>query len=125
LAGRDAALWRGLRLLEALRLRIKDMDVERGRSPFARGKETRSRVRTMPRAVVHPLQEHLQQVAAIHQQDAADGYGRVELPYALVNDPETGAFLAPARYNPPTCYPNRGIDATGRIHRCEYGAHPR
>jgi hypothetical protein len=42
----------------------------------------------MPRAVLYPLLEHLQQVAAIHQQDAADGYGRVELPHALANDPE-------------------------------------
>jgi hypothetical protein len=40
-------------------------------------------------AAVHPLQEHLQQVAAIHQQDATDGYGRVELPHASANDPET------------------------------------
>ncbi len=41
------------------------------------------RYMTMPRAVVQPLQEHLRRVQAIHQQDVADGYGRVELPHAL------------------------------------------
>jgi integrase len=45
--------------------------------------EDKDRVTTMPRAVVHRLQEHLQRVKRIHEQDVADGYGRVELPHAL------------------------------------------
>ncbi|MCA9265744.1 MAG: integron integrase [Planctomycetales bacterium] len=73
----------GLRLLEALRLRIKDLDFERGEITVREGKGDKDRVTTMPRAVVHPLLAHLRRVQAIHQQDVADGYGRVELPHAL------------------------------------------
>ena len=73
----------GLRLLEALRLRVKDLDFERGEITVREGKGDKDRVTTMPRAVVHSLQEHLQRVQTIHQHDLADGYGRVELPHAL------------------------------------------
>lgn len=73
----------GLRLLEALRLRVKDLDFERGEITVRDGKGDKDRVTTMPRAVVHRLQEHLQRVKRIHEQDVADGYGRVELPHAL------------------------------------------
>lgn len=73
----------GLRLLEALRLRVKDLDFERGEITVREGKGDKDRVTTMPRAVVRPLQEHLRRVQVIHQQDMADGYGRVDLPYAL------------------------------------------
>lgn len=73
----------GLRLLEALRLRVKDLDFERGEVTVREGKGDKDRVTTLPRAVVHHLQKHLRCVESIHQQDLADGYGRVELPYAL------------------------------------------
>jgi integron integrase len=73
----------GLRLLEALRLRVKDLDFERGEITVREGKGDKDRVTTMPRAATHPLKQHFQRVQAIHQQDLADGYGRVELPYAL------------------------------------------
>lgn len=73
----------GLRLLEALRLRIKDLDFERHEVTVRRGKGDKDRVTTMPRAVSRPLHDHLRRVQVIHQQDLADGYGRAELPYAL------------------------------------------
>jgi len=73
----------GLRLLEALRLRVKDLDFERGEITVRGGKGDKDRVTTMPRAVICRLQEHLRRVEEIHQQDLADGYGRVELPHAL------------------------------------------
>ncbi|MGH7573519.1 MAG: integron integrase, partial [Longimicrobiales bacterium] len=73
----------GLRLLEALHLRIKDLDLERHEVTVRGGKGDKDRVTTMPRAASRPLREHLRRVQAIHQQDLADGYGRVELPYAL------------------------------------------
>ncbi len=73
----------GLRLLEALRLRVKDLDFERGEITVREGKGDKDRVTTMPRAVVHSLREHLQRVKLIHEQDLADGYGRVELSHAL------------------------------------------
>jgi integron integrase len=74
----------GLRLLEALRLRVKDLDFERGEITVREGKGDKDRVTTMPRAVVHVLREHLHRVQALHERDLADGYGRVELPHALV-----------------------------------------
>lgn len=73
----------GLRLLEALRLRVKDLDFERGEITVREGKGDKDRVTTLPRAVVKHLQEHLQRVKTVHQQDVADSYGRVELPHAL------------------------------------------
>ena len=73
----------GLRLLEALRLRVKDLDFERGEITVREGKGDKDRLTMMPQAVIRPLQEHLQRVLAIHRQDLADGYGRVELPHAL------------------------------------------
>jgi integron integrase len=73
----------GLRLLESLRLRVKDLDFERGEITVREGKGDKDRVTMMPNAVICPLQKHLQRVQVIHQQDVADGYGRVELPHAL------------------------------------------
>lgn len=58
-------------------------DFERGEITVREGKGDKDRVTTMPRAITHPLQEHLEQVKSIHQQDVSDGYGRVELPHAL------------------------------------------
>lgn len=73
----------GLRLLESLRLRVKDLDFERGEITVREGKGDKDRVTMLPQAVIHPLQEHLHRVERFHQQDLADGYGRVELPHAL------------------------------------------
>lgn len=73
----------GLSLLESLRLRVKDLDFQRGEITGRGGKGDKDRVTTMPRAVVHRLQGHLQRVQLIHQQDLADGCSRVELPHAL------------------------------------------
>ena len=73
----------GLRLLESLRLRVKDLDFDRGEITVREGKGDKDRLTTMPRAVVHRLREHLRRVQVMHVQDVADGYGRVELPHAL------------------------------------------
>jgi len=73
----------GLRLLEALRLRVKDLDFQRGEITVREGKGDRDRVTTTPQAVIRPLQAHLRRIEAMHQQDLTDGYGCVELPQAL------------------------------------------
>jgi site-specific recombinase XerD len=64
----------GLRLLEALRLRVKDLDFERGEITVREGKADKDRVTMLPRAAIPHLQEHLGRVQAIHQQNLADGY---------------------------------------------------
>ena len=73
----------GLRLLEALRLRVKDVEFSRGEIVVRDGKGQKDRVTMLPRTLVAPLQEHLQKVADLHQQDLAEGFGRANLPFAL------------------------------------------
>tara|TARA_R110000868_G_scaffold47966_1_gene156476 strand:+ start:69 stop:1037 length:969 start_codon:yes stop_codon:yes gene_type:complete len=73
----------GLRLLEALRLRVKDVEFARGEVVVRDGKGQKDRVTMLPRALVVPLQEHLEKVAALHQQDLAEGFGQANLPFAL------------------------------------------
>lgn len=73
----------GLRLMEALRLRVKDVEFSRGEILVRDGKGQKDRVTLLPRSVVISLHEHLEAVKALHQQDLAEGFGRVNLPFAL------------------------------------------
>jgi integron integrase len=76
----------GLRLMECLRLRVKDIDFERETVTLQGDtKSNRGRVTLLPKSVIAPLKLHLAKVQAQHNQDLADGYGEVELPYALAN----------------------------------------
>jgi integron integrase len=73
----------GLRLLECLRLRIKDVDFEQRELLVRDGKGAKDRVTMLPVTVIEPLRAHLRRVKAVHEQDLADGYGEVYLPDAL------------------------------------------
>ena len=73
----------GLRLMEALRLRVKDLDVERRELTVRDGKGGKDRLTLLPQSLVPALQEHLLQVRSIHQSDLNAGWGRVLMPYAL------------------------------------------
>jgi integron integrase len=73
----------GLRLLEALTLRVKDVDLERGEIRVRRGKGARDRVTVLPACLREPLQAHLERVREQHRRDLAAGGGRVTLPGAL------------------------------------------
>jgi len=73
----------GLRLLEALRLRVKDVDFARSEVVVRGGKGDRDRVTMLPQLVRDPLVEHLRRVERWHRQDLAIGGGVVELPGAL------------------------------------------
>jgi integron integrase len=73
----------GLRLLECLRLRVKDIDFGYGQITVRDGKGLRQRVTVLPESVRHSLQLHLEQVRKLHQRDLAAGHGRVYLPFAL------------------------------------------
>jgi integron integrase len=73
----------GLRLLECLRLRVKDVDFNQ-RCIFVReGKGQKDRITVLPQNVFVPLQEHLERVRQLHELDLASGFGAVYLPYAL------------------------------------------
>jgi integron integrase len=73
----------GLRLLEALQLRIKDVDVARGEIRVRDAKGGRPRVTVLSEAVREPLRVHLEAVRRLHQGDRRAGGGEVELPGAL------------------------------------------
>lgn len=73
----------GLRLLEALRLRVKDVDFHYKQLFIRDAKGQKDRVTTLPEILVEPLRIHLTRVAELHRQDLKEGYGSVYLPYAL------------------------------------------
>jgi len=73
----------GMRLLEALRLRVKDLEFERREIVIRDGKGAKDRVTVLPENLMLPLQTHLAQVRALHQRDLAAGHGDVWLPDAL------------------------------------------
>ncbi len=73
----------GMRLIESVRLRVQDLDFEYRQITIRNGKGNKDRVTVMPESLVTPLQTHLRRVKAIHDQDIAEGFGRVYLPYAL------------------------------------------
>jgi len=73
----------GLRILECLRLRVKDLDFVRMQISVHDTKGKQDRFTMLPRSVVTPLQEHLKQVRAAHERAMREGYGGVELPFAL------------------------------------------
>lgn len=73
----------GLRLLEALRLRVKDVEFDSGQILVRDGKGEKDRVTVLPEVIREPLLEHLRGVWRLHQQDLKAGGGRVQLPYAL------------------------------------------
>lgn len=73
----------GLRLMECLRLRVKDVDFARKEILVRDGKGFKDRVTMLPVALSVPLRTHLEWVRELHRQDLAEGYGAVHLPYAL------------------------------------------
>ena len=75
----------GMRLLEGLRLRVKDVDFERHEITVRDGKGARDRVTMLPVRLVEPLVSHLARVRVLHERDLAEGYGEVHLPFALAH----------------------------------------
>jgi integron integrase len=73
----------GLRLMEAVRLRVKDIDFERHELTVRQGKGGNDRVTMLPDLAVVPLKEQLQRARVLHQADLKVGLGAVELPFAL------------------------------------------
>lgn len=73
----------GLRLLECLRLRVKDIDFEANRIIVREAKGGRDRVTMLPARLKPALRAHLERVRAVHARDKAEGAGGVELPAAL------------------------------------------
>jgi len=73
----------GLRLMECLRLRLKDIDFEQSQVVVREGKGEKDRLTMLPASLVEPLKDQIAFVKQQHERDLANGYGSVELPYAL------------------------------------------
>lgn len=73
----------GLRLMECVRLRVKDVDFRQRQIMGRDGKGRQDRVTMLPISLVTPLEEHLRHVRRLHEEDRARGYGSVYLPFAL------------------------------------------
>ena len=91
LAQLDGTLWlaanllygSGMRLMEVLRLRVKDVEFSRLEILIRDGKGQKDRMTMLPRKLAAPLELHLQRVRALHEQDLLEGFGRANLPHAL------------------------------------------
>ena len=73
----------GLRLLECLRLRVKDVAFDYRQILVRDGKGAKDRVTVLPESAIEPLRLHLLRVKALHERDLAEGYGEAHLPFAL------------------------------------------
>jgi integron integrase len=81
----------GLRLMECLRLRVKDIDFGNHQIIVREGKGEKDRATVLPDSIVPELQTLLRDVKALHEKDLREGYGEVALPYALnVKYPNAG-----------------------------------
>jgi len=69
--------------MEALRLRVHDIDYDLKQITVRSGKGNKDRVTPFPVSLAPLLQSHLTRVKAIHEKDMVEGYGAVYLPYAL------------------------------------------
>jgi integron integrase len=73
----------GMRVLEALRLRVKDVEFERREIIVREGKGAKDRVTVLPENLSRPLRTHLESARLLHQKDLQAGLGSVQLPFAL------------------------------------------
>ena len=73
----------GLRVMETLRLRLKDIDLDRLVIMVRQGKGNKDRVTILPEKLIPDIRRAFARVDAIHQQDLSENYGEVQMPYAL------------------------------------------
>jgi len=73
----------GLRIMECLRLRVKDLDFGNRQIVLRDGKGEKDRFTILPDSIIEDLQAHLIVVRAIHEKDLKEGFGETSLPYAL------------------------------------------
>lgn len=73
----------GLRKVEILRLRVQDIDFERGELTIRQGKGGKDRRSVLPQCTVESLRLLVTRIERLHELDIAEGFGSVEMPYAL------------------------------------------
>ena len=106
----------GMRLLEGLRLRVKDVEFERREITVRDGKGARDRVTLLAERLIDPLRTHLARVRELHESDLAAGFGEVYLPFALERKYPKAGRSWPWQYVFPSG--SRSIDpASGKLRR--------
>lgn len=73
----------GMRLMECLRLRVKDVDFARNEVLVRDGKGGKDRRTMLPRILVEPLQREIERARRLHERDLSAGFGETRLPHAL------------------------------------------
>lgn len=73
----------GLRLMECVRLRVKDVDFDRRSVIIRQGKGGKDRITVLPTILLEPLKAQLASVRHLHDFDLSEGFGEVYLPYAI------------------------------------------
>jgi integrase len=124
----------GLRLMECLRLRVKDVDFTSNQIVVRAGKGDKDRRTMLPAAVKEPLTKYLDAIKRLHQRDIERGLGRVTLPNALERKyPNAGKewgwqwlFPATSHFTDKVTGENAGIICTNPCckKRCESLASP-
>jgi integron integrase len=105
----------GMRLMEGLRLRVKDIEFERREVVIRQGKGNKDRVTVLPESLLQPLREQVALVRALHHKDLAAGCGHVWLPDALALKYPSAARALGWQFVFPS--PNRSIDPRSGVER--------
>lgn len=105
----------GMRLMEALRLRVKDVDFERGEIIVRDGKGGKDRRTMLPRSLTEPLQREVERAHLLHEADLREGFGEVWLPHALARKYSSAAREFGWQYVFPA--PRRSRDPRGGMER--------
>ncbi len=100
----------GLRLMECIRLRVKDIDFGQHQIIVRDGKGLKDRVTVLPDATMPDLQRHLRHIKLLHEDDRAGSYGGVSLPYALAVKYPSAQFEWKWQY----LFPSQGLSKDPR-----------
>ena len=109
----------GLRIHEAITLRVKDVDLSGGKVDVHGGKGDKDRVVPLPRTLTKGLRTHLARVEQIHRQDRAAGLGGVYLPHAMAVKNPSAAVSWPWFW----CFPAKGLSGDPRAGMVERRHH--
>ena len=102
-------------MLEALGLRVKDVDLQIRQRTVRDGKGGKDRVTVLPAALAEPLTAHLERMRLQHAQAIAQGYGGVELPHALARKFPRAHLEWAWQYIFPAARPS--VDPVSGVHR--------
>ena len=106
----------GMRLMECIRLRVKDVDFSNNRIIVRDGKGNKDRVTILPETLIDILKLQIKRVKIIHEQDLLDGFGSVYLPYAIERKYPSAEKSFGWQYLFPASK-NSKDPRTGKIHR--------